>query len=186
MKKITIITLVSAAVWIVVRIAVGQIATPSNANLVGVMTNLFFILLLIFGAMFIKYRFPPKPSAAFLSDLKDAMRPAMIYILIVVAYMCLHYGVFSDEMDVRRNAVIENIRSQTDSDQELQAYREMMHQPKMTQQEILNAEIEKANLFISMKIFIPMSLMVLVLVSFVYALLGVLIWRRFLRPIQNL
>lgn len=183
MKKITIIALISAAVWITARIILGYSVSPDKANVAGVLSNLFFILILIFTALVLKYRIHNAASGGFFSDLKDAMKPAVIYIVLVVGYMTLHYGWLTSEMTDRRNAVIQNVMSQIDTDEELAIYRNQIHNQEITREEIQKAETEKAEMFLSLKMYIPMSLLILTLMALVYSLLGVVLWRKFLRPV---
>jgi len=174
---------VFAFLWLVIRYLTGHFFVEysySEGRTIGVLSNLFFILILVFVGLVANYN--TREKRTFLQDVKDGLKVAMKYVLSAVVMMGLYYGAISDELEVQRQTSFIEIHEALDTDSELASIQEqnplLAHQGR---EEIEKEMQERITFFTSLKVLLPASLIALSLTTVFYGLLGVFIWRRFIR-----
>jgi hypothetical protein len=201
-----------AVLWMVIRVIAGKSSSVEHAPIAGALTNILFILLIIFAAIVVHYKNLEGERQSFLGDVKTGMKPALIYVLIVVGYMALYYGVMSDEMPKLKELRTKQFAEMVDSDEEVIAalHTQDPSYANLSQEQLFNAirnqkydnnslsdaEIistsreqllannkAQADMIISVKAHVLLALLALVVSAFFYSLLATFFWRTFVKRI---
>jgi hypothetical protein len=184
-KKILIYAVVAAVLWFALRIVAGKLVGLEKGPIFGALSNILFILVLVFIALVLKYRVPnqqEKPS--FLQDFRDAMRPALVYVALVSLFIALYYGVLTDDAArLRELRKIEAV-AMIDTEEELLAFKQANPTvANMSREQILQGNEEKLKTFVNARTQAIGGLLALAVISMIYSLMAVFFWRTFVKRI---
>lgn len=175
-----------ALVWLGIRWMSHTSLFPNDsgtARNIGVMTNLSFIILLMFQTLAVLYRERRNgQSGSFMTDIKRVAFPAMKYVLGAGIAITVYYTTLSDELLVKRNEDYVALEASLDTPEELQNIIAQNSQLKgYTKEQILTAAKERTDLFTNAKVVSSASFLVLIFVTLFYALFAVFLFRYFLK-----
>lgn len=177
---------ISGLVWLLLRwglyITIGE-TSPDQARSIGVMINLFFIILIIFSVLMDVYRERRTGmTTTFITDLKRVLKETMKYSIAVGIMIAVFYHFVSNELELKREADYKAAALALDTDEEVAAVKKENPQLKdLSREEILDAVYARTDLFTNKKIISSASFLVTVFVSLLYSLFSVLLFRYFLR-----
>ncbi|MCC6600910.1 MAG: hypothetical protein IT223_09590 [Crocinitomicaceae bacterium] len=173
-----------AVVWLLVRLVGGGLLFDGDydkGRTLGVMTNLLFILLVIFIAIVQVNKKNSTDNRTFFSDIKSVMTESTKYVLGVVLAIGIFYSVMSNELEKKRlydHAQIEMAVDTPEKLEKLKAENPMLKD--ISKEKIIESATARTDVFTSLKMIIPSSLLVLLMVSLLYSLLAVAVFRGFL------
>lgn len=168
--------------WLAARIAVGRFMDIESAKNFGVLSNVLLVLILIFITVYNKYKAQPSERPTFLADVKDCMKVAMQYVVGSTLAIGLYYGLASNDIEVIRSERIKMFSEEIATDEGLQKFYEAVPAEKGTSREdLMKKNQENVETFVSTKTQVVGGFVTLTFVSFVYALLAVLIWRTIMK-----
>lgn len=180
------IPFVFAFLWFGIRFITAMVTgyDYQAGRTAGVLSNLLFILVLVFVALIVHHKNSKLPPGNFLSDLKIALKAAMKYVLSVVLIMWIFYGFISPELELHRNNSFTEIAKSLDTSEEIAAIKAQNPLLADSSPEDLEKSMrERITFFTSLNVLLPASMITLSLAAVVYGLIGVFTWRRFLRPV---
>ncbi|MEN9348290.1 MAG: hypothetical protein RLZZ77_1801 [Bacteroidota bacterium] len=185
MKKwVSFFPWICLAAWSILRLAMGLAFYPGDydtGRTVGVFSNLLFILLVIFVAIIQSYK-TERESTSFLFDVKNALGKAMRYVVGVVIVSTVYYSLFTNELAIKREKDVIAIAQALDTEEEIIEIKKQNEMLKdLSTEQIYNSAVERANTFTSVKVISSASFIALTLVSVAYSLLGVFLFRNFLK-----
>lgn len=167
-----------AGMWFIARIIAGIWMEIGGAKNFGVLSNILLILILIFLAIFYRYRKLGQQTSFFFEDLKECMKPALKYVLAVVACIAVYYGMMSDDLEVLRNAHITAFNEGIQSEENLAKFRiEHPELKDLSVEQLMQTNKENVERNASLHINIIGALLALTFVSLAYSLLAVFFWR---------
>lgn len=169
--------------WLLGRTIIGKLTGPEQGMTYGALTNIFIILMLVFVALVFKYK-EVKERPSFLSDLKDALRPALLYILTATVFIGLYYSVLSDDLVLMRNQKIAELDFALSTEEKVNELRQAYPLLKdATREQIYQQSKEGIDRNLSVQGLMVGGIMLLMLCAFLYALLAVFFWRTFVKRI---
>lgn len=156
---------------------------PDTARSIGVMANLFFIIVLMFQTLMTLYKERRSGlTGSFMSDIKRVAFPAMKYVLGAGIAITIYYTTISDELDVKRNQDYAALEATLDTPEKLQKVIAENTQLKgYTKEQIMTAAKERTDLFTNAKVVSSASFLVLIFVTLFYSLFAVFLFRNFLK-----
>jgi hypothetical protein len=175
---------IMAGMWFIARFIAGKTMEIGGAKNFGVLSNILLILILIFLAIFYRYKKLGQESSSFFEDLKTCMKPALKYVLAVVACIALYYGVLSDDLQVLRNAHITAFNEGILVEENLVKFRsEHPELKEMSVEQLMQTNKENVERNASLHINIIGALLALTFVSLAYSLLAVFFWRMLVKKL---
>jgi hypothetical protein len=179
-----IIPWIAALLWLALRAIASKIFPPEDAFKFGVLANLGFVLILVFMAIYLKYKNHQGERPAFLDDIKSCMTACGKYAIGVVICMGSYYGFISNDKDVIFQKNLDMFAASIDTDEELAVFYQNQPQLKgLSREQLIATNKERVETIFSIKILMSISLFVLILVSIVYSLIGVLFWRNVVKQL---
>jgi hypothetical protein len=175
-----------ALLWLGIRWACHTSLLPNDpdtARSIGVMANLFFIIVLMFQALYIIYKERRNGlTGTFMADIKRVAFPAMKYVLGAGIAITIYYTTLSDELIVKRNQDYIALEATLDTPEKVQKVIAENSQLKgYTKDQIMTAAKERTDLFTNAKVVSSASFLVLIFVTLFYALFAVFLFRNFLK-----
>ena len=169
-------------VWLAFRWIIGRSLSVDSAQNAGVLSNILFILLLVFIGINAQYRRLKGQPSGFLDDLKACMKPALIYVLMSVVFIGVYYAFLSDDMEELRRAHMQAFNELIHDETKLAEYLSQYPDKVGKGSEALFQEKQnEVNQMISVQTKVMFSSIALTFASFGYSLLAVLFWRSFVR-----
>lgn len=169
-------------IWLAVRwvlyITIGK-TDPDLARNVGVMLNLFFIIITIFNVLLSHYRKRAYSyELTFMDQFKSVMKDAMKYSISFGVCLAVFYNLVSNELEMKRESDYKAIELALDSDEKVNAIKaENIRLKDFSKDQIIQAAKERTALFTNEKIVSSASFLVTVFVSLIYSLFSVLLYR---------
>ncbi len=182
MKKARSIALTLALIWILVKLVFFFLGRSSFGYEVGVLVNMLFILITIAATLWFKYKEVTLADSTFLDDLKDGMKHAGMYIIIVLAFTFLFLKVI--EPDFLESKVREGVQAMTEhleipgNFEKIKA--ESPAPDTVTKEYIIERTEETRRQLLSVGVTMSLSLFALFAVSMLYAVLTTLLFRKVL------
>lgn len=173
-------------IWLTSRILVTEYVYPQDASKAmtfGVISNLSFIILLIFLELYFlfKARRNALPSS-FLSELKVVSKPVVMYVIGVGICLTVFYNFFSNELERKRELDYILTEQSLNTEQKLDQLRNDNIQLKnLSREQIINAAHQKIDLMTNPKVVSSLSFLALVFVGLLYSLFAVFLFRLFVR-----
>lgn len=171
--------------WFGLRVVTGLVTGYSYAagKTAGIFSNLLIILALIlltlYGSLLSENRL------SFLDQFRACIKSALKYLLVMTALMVIYYTAISPELEDARVAGYAEVEKALDSDEEVIAFRNQNPAyASMSRVEIVDNAKRNIDFFLSIKAIAGAGSLVLLLISFAYAALGVWLWRAVLKPPQ--
>ena len=170
--------------WAILRLSAGLAIAPGDYDFgrtVGVFSNLLFILLVIFVAIVQSY-ITERDATSFLYDVKNALGKAMRYVVGVVIISTVYYSFFTNELEIKREKDVIAISQALDTEEEIAEIKKQNEMLKdLNRDQIYTSAVERASTFTRVKVISSASFIALTLVSVAYSLLGVFLFRNFLK-----
>ncbi len=173
-------------VWLTSRVLVANYVYPqdsSKAMTFGVISNLSFIILLIFSELYFlfKARRNALPSS-FLYELKIVSKPVVLYVIGVGICLTVFYNFISNELERKRELDYILTEQSLDTEEKLNQLRNENAQLKnFSREQIINAAHQKIDLLTNPKVVSSLSFLALVFVGLLYSLFAVFLFRLFVR-----
>jgi hypothetical protein len=169
---------IMAGMWFAARIIAGKMMEIDDAKNFGVLSNILLILILIFLAIFYRYRKLGQQPSSFFEDLRVCMKPALKYVLAVVAGIALFYGFLSNDLQTLQYAHISAFNEGILIEENLVQFRNEHPELKdYTVEQLMQTNKENVERNASLHINVIGALLALTFVSLLYSLLAVVIWR---------
>ncbi len=179
-----IIPWIAALLWLALRAIAGRIFQPEDAFRFGVLSNLGFVLILVFMAIYLKYKNYSGERPSFLDDIKSCMKACGKYAIGVVICMGSYYSFISNEKDILFQKRIDEFAASIDTEEKLSVlYQNHPELKSLGREQLIATNKERVETLFSTKILMSLSLFVLILVSMVYSLIGVLFWRNVVKQL---
>lgn len=173
---------VFAGMWLFARIVISQFFPVDKAVTFGALSNVLLILILIFLAIYTKYKKHTGERPAFFQDFRDCMLAAMKYVVATVLFIGLYYGVFSNDIETMRNIRTESFAREIIIPEN---YNQLIEQnPNLkgkSIEELTATNKENVERFVSVKSQVLGASLALTAVSLAYSLLAVFFWRSFIK-----
>jgi hypothetical protein len=170
-----------ALVWLALRYILGQSIAIDEARTTGILTNILFLLTVIFLSMWFYYRQRPAPVTGFLEDVKRCMRDASKYVIGVAGGLALYYGVLTDDIEQFRNVQMKARLEEIATDAGMKNYLiKTNSDPSMTRAAVENAIVQDVNNQITIGKQISFGIPLLLVAAIFYTLLTVVFWRQVL------
>lgn len=167
--------------WVVGRVIAGRTAGSSAGMTYGALSNIFFILMLVFLALVFKYR-DRSSRDSFFEDVKDAMKPAMLYVLTALLMMAVYYTLLSNEVNVLRAEKMEELNRMMSSPEEVAKLKaQFPHLKDMSEQEMMKESLANIDRNLSVSSILIGGGLALTFVSLAYSMLAVFFWRTFVK-----
>ena len=175
-----------ALLWLGIRWICHTTILPNNpdtARSVGVMANLFFIIVLMFQTLMTLYKERRSGlTGSFMSDIKRVAFPAMKYVLGAGIAITVYYTSISNELEVKRNQDYTALEETLNTPEKVQKVIAENTQLKgYTKDQIMTAAKERSDLFTNAKVVSSASFLVLIFVTLFYAIFAVFLFRNFLK-----
>lgn len=175
-----------ALLWLGIRWICHTTILPNNpdtARSVGVMANLFFIIVLMFQTLMTLYKERRSGlTGSFMSDIKRVAFPAMKYVLGAGIAITVYYTSISNELEVKRNQDYAALEETLNTPEKVQKVITENTQLKgYTKDQIMTAAKERSDLFTNAKVVSSASFLVLIFVTLFYAIFAVFLFRNFLK-----
>lgn len=170
--------------WLAARIVARQFMAIDSAATFGALSNVLLIVILVFLAIYNKYRLlpPNEPRPRFLEDILDCLKAALKYVAGAIAAMFLYYGVISDDVEMMRAAKNQEFQAMINTEEGLAEYRKQHPEEKdNTREQLIQTNVQNVERFVSTQSRILVGTLALVLVSIAYSLLAVFFWRSIVR-----
>lgn len=168
--------------WLIGRFIAGKFMAVDKAVSFGALSNVFLILILIFLAVYSRYKKHTGERPTFFQDFKICMVAAMKYVLTVVLFIGLYYGVFSNDIEQIRKIRIESFDAEINTEE---GYNLLLTQnPNLvgqSAQQLSATNKENVERFVSVKSQVLGATLALMAVSLAYSLLSVFFWRSFIK-----
>jgi hypothetical protein len=170
-----------ALAWLVLRLILGKSVAIDEARNSGILTNILFLLSVIFLSMWFHFRQRPVPVSGFLEDIKRCMRDAAKYIIGAALGMGLYYGVLTDDIEQFRNAQMKARLEEVASEEGMKNYLSKTNSdPTMSRATAENAIIQDVKNQVTLGKQISFGLPLLLIAAIFYSLLTVVFWRQVL------
>lgn len=164
--------------WLVARVSAGRFMGLESAKSFGVLSNILLVLILIFITIYNKYKTPLATRPTFMEDVKDCMKVAIKYTIAATAAIGLYYGVISNDVEVLTNARIEMFEKEIASEEGLNKFHQEFPKTKdKSREELMEMNKENVATFVSVKTQIFGGFISLLIVSLIYTMMAVVIWR---------
>lgn len=173
-------------IWLSIRVLGSTYFFEKNTDsgrTLGVMMNLFFIILIIFSELSYIYKERRKGVMdRFMGDFKRVAASTVKYALMAGIVIAVYYNFVSDELLVKRQQDYILTEQALDTDEELKLVQEQNIQlAHLSREEIIAAAKGRTDLFTNPKVVSSASFIVLIFVSLIYTAFAVLLFRTFLR-----
>lgn len=182
MKKALAFTYTLAMIWSIIKIVFYLRDDAEMGFNVGVMANILFVLLVIVITLWFKYKEVKLIDSSLISDIKDGLRKAMVYLILVSGMMVLYYGVLDkDFLQGRANARIEMERENAMTNEAFEEWKKSDDTLEDISLEQYMSNFEdgiRENYRI--KTIVPGALLLMLILSIVYSLLVSLLFRKVL------
>ena len=175
---------ISALLWLILRVASREYLDVHAGMNLGVLTNILIILVLVFVSLLAHHRQMTKNSGAisFLEDFKRTLKYCLMFVLASACAMFLYYGLLSNDIYEIKQASLSAFQSML---QDASAKADFIAQhPDLSGKsdaELTENFTAQLSSNVTVHYRIVGSVFALLLVSLAYSLLGVLIWRNFMR-----
>jgi hypothetical protein len=177
--------MVSAILWLVLRLASRKYLDVHAGMNLGVLSNILIILVLVFVSLLSHHRQRQLQGIeviTFLDDFKRTLRYCLTFVLASAVAMLLYYGALSNDIIEIKNASVTAFEGML-RDEAGRAVFMGQHEEltgKSDAELIANFKSQlDSNVTVHSRII--GSVFALLLVSLAYSLLGVVIWRNFMR-----
>lgn len=173
-----------ALLWLVIRFVLGENWDVEKAQNAGVLSNILFILLLVFLGINSQYRLLKGMDSSFFDDFKACMKPAMLYVLVVVTCIGVYYAWLSDDIQELRTAYIETFNAGIVDEANRMKF--LAEHPDLTGksvEELITMNRENVERNVSVQTRLIGGLLALTFIGFAYSLLAVFFWRTFVRKL---
>jgi len=148
----------------------------------GVMANLLIILVLLFITFITRLRSGNHRDEGLMSEVRAGMASGLKYIIATTAFMALYYLAVSPELAMRREHDRQINTELVSTPEKLEQIKSANpHLSKMTADDILTAANERTDLMTSPGVVISTSFLGLLFSTLLYAFLGAVIFRQFIR-----
>lgn len=168
--------------WLTGRFVAGKFMAVDKAVSFGALSNVFLILILIFLAVYHKYKRHTGERPTFFQDFKSSMTAAAKYVVTVVLFIGLYYSVFSSDIESIRKVRIESFDAEINTEE---GYNLLITQnPNLqgqTPAQLSATNKENVERFVSVKSQVLGATLALLAVSLAYSLLSVFFWRSFIK-----
>ena len=184
MRLITWFPVLSAVLWLMLRISASSYLDVHAGMNLGVFSNILIILVLVFVSLLTHHRNSPAQvvGTSFMEDFKRTLKYCLIFVLSSGVAMGLYYGLFSNDISKIRDTSMEAFQSML-QDSVARADFITQHQELVGKSDdMLIADYRsqlESNVTVHSRII--GSVFALLVVSLAYSLLGVVIWRNFMR-----
>ncbi len=173
-------------IWLGIRVSLHYLMKDSNsdgARSAGVMTNLLFLIFIIFSVLSKLYKERRKgATSTFFGDFKTVLKENLKYCVAAGIGIAIFYNFVSTELLDRRQRDIQATIEALDTEEELNKVRsENIQLKNLSREEIISAANSRTEIFTNPKIVSSGSFLVLVFVSLIYTLFAVLLFRYFLK-----
>ncbi|MFN0030799.1 MAG: hypothetical protein ACKVOR_01420 [Flavobacteriales bacterium] len=173
-----------AVMWLAARYVARQFMSIENAQSFGVLSNILIIVILIFLAIYNKYKSVGAERPTYFEDFKYCMKVAMNYVIGAIAAILLYYGLLTRDIDDKRQSSMEAFAIAISTDDGLAQCKVQWPQYALkTREQILDSKRSDVETFLSVQVQVIGGLLALTMVSIVYALLAVFFWRSIVRKI---
>lgn len=169
-----------ALIWLVVRWVVGGRLDVDSAQNVGVLTNMLFILMLVFVGINMHYRKLQGKVSGFFEDFKACMKPALLYVLPTLVFIGVYYAYIGDDIQELRIAYIETFEKGIQDEANLNTF--LADHPELkgkSKEELMQMNRENVERNVSVKTRLMGGSLALTFIAFGYSLLAVFFWRTF-------
>ncbi|MCB0760445.1 MAG: DUF4199 family protein [Flavobacteriales bacterium] len=182
MNKARSLTLTLVLVWILIKMVFFFIDDADMGFDVGVMANLLFILIAIASSLWFKYKKVTLQESTFLDDLKDSMKEAGLYVIIVVVFIFLYLKVIDPELlQSRVNEGVAAMEEILRDPAKLEETRNLRPDLKdMTPEELIAQYRSSQEQILSPGVTTALSLFALMSVSVLYSIVTTLLFRKVL------
>ena len=170
--------------WLVLRLASREYLDVHAGMNLGVLSNILIILILVFISLLSHHRQQNKNTEviSFLEDFKRTLRYCLTFVLASAIAMLLYYGVLSNDIFEIKNASITAFEGMLRDEAEravfIGQHEELVGKSDAELMESFKSQLD-GNVTVHSRII--GSVFALLLVSLAYSLLGVVIWRNFMR-----
>jgi hypothetical protein len=178
----TIVILILAVVWLLLRSAMPAIIGSDSSYTLGVFANLFFLLLAVYWSLRDLYS-PGRPEDGnFLTDMKQALRAGSKYVILVTGFIFLTYSyIHKDYLAGKASMQLEAAKEELAKEGALEAVIEANPQlAGKTKEELMEMKTEQIQAFLSPQTQTLFSLVALMFMNMVYSVLIVLLFRKVL------
>ena len=170
--------------WLIAKLAMGSFWEVDQVRTGGVLTNILFVLLIVFVGIQSHYGKQKGIKSSFFDDFKACMKPAMLYVICAVVAMGIYYAWLSDDIQEFRQAKIDTFNAAIEEESSrAEALAGNAERAAKTNDQLrleYRAEMER---FISLKTLLLLGTPALTFISFAYSLLAVFFWRTFVRKL---
>lgn len=182
MKKARSIAITLALIWILVKLVFFFLGRSTVGFEVGVLVNMLFILITIASTLWFKYREVTLVESTFLDDLKDTMKHAGIYIVLVLSFTFIFLKVIEpDFLESKVREAVQAITEHLEVPGNLEEIKAQSPSPEtVTKQDIIERTEETRRQLFSVGVTMSLSLFALFAVSMLYSVLTTLLFRKVL------
>ncbi len=170
--------------WLIAKLAMGSFWEVDQVRTGGVLTNILFVLLIVFVGIQSHYGQQKGTKSSFFDDFKACMKPAMLYVICAVMAMGVYYAWLSDDIQNLQQTKIETFNAAIEVESSraeiLNGNKELAAKSNDELREQFRADIERN---VSLKTLMLGGILALTFISFAYSLLAVFFWRTFVRKL---
>ena len=183
MRLIKWLPLLSATLWLILRLASREYLDVYAAMNLGVLSNILIILVIVFVSLLSHHRQINRVGVtSFLEDFKRTLKHCLIFVLAAAVSMLLYYGVFSNDINEIKSTSLTTfemmLQDTTAKDDFIGQHQELIGKSDAELLENFKLQLE-SNVTVHSRVI--GSVFALLLVSLAYSLLGVVIWRNYMR-----
>jgi len=184
MRFVAWFPVISAALWLILRLTSREYLDVHAGMNLGVLSNILIILVLVFVSLLAHHRQHSASAqvVSFLEDFKRTLKYCLTFVLASAMAMLLYYGVLSDDITTIKNSSLSAfegmLHDQAAKAEFIQQHEELAAKSDSELMADFRLQLE-SNVTVHSRII--GSVFALLLVSLAYSILGVVIWRNFMR-----
>lgn len=180
MSRINILILVCGGLWLTTKVILRSMVEPSTNVMVGVLVNLFFVLLVALVSIRENSRRRSKADSNMLDDIRSTAKSAVKYVLLATVLIAAYYYVVSpQEVEYRKQERVEMVQDALGTDEAFQELAETQPELKdMDREELLKKEMDNIEFIFSPFLQVTLSLIALMAAAIFYSILVTVLWRK--------
>jgi hypothetical protein len=184
MNKINSLILICGGLWLSTKIILSNLVDPSTNVMVGVMINLFFVLIVAFFSIREAERKRTKAESNMLDDIKSTAKNTIKYVLLATFLIAAYYYVISpEEVDYRKSERTEMVMEALGTDEAFEELKQTQPELKnMKREELLQKELDNIEFIFSPFLQVTLSLIALLAAAIFYSILVTVLWRKLMSP----
>ena len=172
---------ICAALWLIIKLAMRSWVSIEDNVIIGVMMNMFFIILIAVFAIRYKYLNTPEGESTLLDSIKDTCKASVTYAVIATILVGSYYFVISPTEVQQRKALAEQqIEEIITEDYLNQMKAENPVLESLVLEDYKQQQLDNAYWMYSPVIQITLSLIALVVCALIYGILITVLWRTFM------